>query len=121
MICPKCEYEYIDGIKVCPDCGTELISVKDFEGHLVHPEDWLIVYTCDEPYEAEMYKSNLESAGIDTLIISQKDRSYPAVGDLAVVKLLVKKTEKDEALEIINDINKNSNESNNEEINDPTQ
>ncbi len=119
MICPKCEYEYIDEIKVCPDCGTKLISREDFEGHLIHPEDWIIVYICDEPYEAEMFKSNLESAGIDTLIISQKDRSYPTIGDLAVVKLLVKKTDQQEALEIINDINSRDNDSD-EGINDPS-
>jgi len=114
MICPKCEYEYVEGIKVCPDCGTTLISVEDFEGHLVHPKDWIIVYTCDEPYEAEMFKPNLESAGIDALILSQKDKSFPAMGDLSVVKLLVKKTDQQTAIEIINDINSRSGSSEDE-------
>lgn len=115
MICPKCEYEYRDDIKVCPDCGTELISSDQFEGHLVHPSDWIIVYTCAEPYEAEMYKSNLESADIETLIISQKDRNYPTVGDLSVVKLLVKKIDQQTAIEIINDINKHNPDAEEEE------
>ena len=115
MICPKCEYEYIDGVNVCPDCGTSLISVEDFEGHLVHPKDWIIVYTCDEPYEAEMYKTNLESAEIETLIISQKDKSFPAAGNLSVVKLLVKKTDLQSALEIIDDINSRSDDYEDEE------
>lgn len=105
MICPKCEYEYIDGINVCPDCGSDLISVEDFEGHLVHPKDWIIVYTCAELYEAEMFKTNLESADIETLIISQKDRNYPTVGDFSIIKILVKKSDCREAVEIINDIN----------------
>ena len=39
------------------------------------------------------------------MVLSQKDSSYPAVGDLSVVKLLVKKNKAEDALEIINDIN----------------
>ncbi len=104
MICPKCEYEYVEGVEVCADCGTQLIPLEDFEGHLVHPKDWVIVYTCDEPYQAEMLKANLDGAEIDSLIISQKDRSYPGVGDLAIVKLLVKKKNAQEALSLIHDI-----------------
>ena len=121
MICPKCEYEYIEGITVCPDCGTELITKENFEGNLVHPSDWIIVYTCDEPYEAEMFKTNLESAEIETLIISQKDRNYPSVGNFSVIKILVKKSDKESALEIINDINSRNPNSEEEESNDSTE
>lgn len=106
MICPKCEYEYVEGINLCPDCNSKLIPVEKFKGNLVHPSDWIIVYTCDEPYEAEMLKSNLEGAKIESLIISQKDRSFVVFGNLSLVKLLVKKTDQNEALAIINDINK---------------
>ena len=106
MICPVCEYEYIDGIEKCPDCNTMLIPKDDFEGHLVNPADWIIVYTCDESYEAEMLKANLESVNIETQILSQKDRNYPSVGNFSVIKVLVKKSDQQSALEIIDDINK---------------
>ncbi|MAT58611.1 MAG: DUF2007 domain-containing protein [Melioribacteraceae bacterium] len=109
MICPTCEYEYVEGIKVCPDCKTELIPNEDFEGNLTNPDDYVIVYTCSETYEAEMLKANLKGAEIEALVLSQKDRSYPGVGDLSVVKLLVKKDSAQEALEIINDINSSIN------------
>lgn len=121
MICPKCEYEYVDEIKVCPDCGNNLITAEEFEGHLVHHSDWVIVYTCAETYDAEMYKANLESAEIETMIISQKDRNYPTAGNFSVIKILVRKSDQTSAREIINDINSRNESLDNGEINDKTE
>ncbi len=106
MLCPKCEYEYHEGIAVCPDCNTELVTVEDFEGNLVHPKDWVIVFSCADIVEADMLKSNLSGADIDVLILNQNDSSFPVVGDLSVIKLLVKKDDAEDAVAIINDINK---------------
>ena len=114
MICPKCEYEYVEGVTECVDCGTELIPVEQFEGNLTHPEDWVILETFSEPYEAEMLKANLNGADIEALVWSQKDRNYPSPGDLSIVKLLVKKEDAENALTILNDINSQS-ETNEEE------
>jgi hypothetical protein len=111
MICPKCEYEYQEGIDVCPDCGEELISLEEFKGHLIEPDDWTTVYTCSETYVADMMKANLKGAGIESMVLVQKDRSYPAVGDLAVVKLKVLKSDKNAALEIIQDIERDQDNS----------
>lgn len=104
MICPKCEYEYVDNVSTCPDCGVELVSNEDFEGHLVHHSDWVVVYSTGTEYEANMLKSNLEGADIESTVLKQSDRNFPTQGDLSVVKLLVKKTDANEATLIINDI-----------------
>ena len=67
MICPNCEYEYTETVKSCPDCGSSLITAEDFEGNLVHHSDWLVAWNCANNIEAEMMKTNLESAGLESL------------------------------------------------------
>jgi hypothetical protein len=49
-------------------------------------------------YEAEMIKTNLESAGIPAMVLSQSDRMYfTTLGDLAVTEVMVPKNEAEEA------------------------
>ncbi|GJQ61609.1 MAG: hypothetical protein SCALA702_06620 [Melioribacteraceae bacterium] len=109
MICPKCEYEFVEGITKCSDCGSDLIHTEDFEGNLVHADDWVILKTFAEQYEADMLKANLEGAEIETLVLGQKDRSYPTVGDLAIIKILVRKESAEDAVKILDDIYNNEN------------
>ncbi len=108
LVCPNCNYEYTEGVTICPDCGTNLIEEKSF----VKPEEWTeqnweVVFTSNLEYEVEMMKDNLEGAGIHSAILSQADRNFPAPGDLTVVKLLVPKNEVRAALNFIEQI-KNS-------------
>lgn len=105
-VCPNCQYEYVEGVTICPDCGTHLVDEAIFE----KPEEWTeenweVVYTSNKDYEVEMLKDNLESAGIKTAILQQKDRNFPAPGDLAVIKLLVRREDLDSALGFIQKIN----------------
>jgi len=95
--CPNCIYEYVEGIKVCPDCGITLVDK-------LIDHDWVVVYTSDQQYDVQMMKDALESAEIEATILSQKDSSFPAVGDLAVIKLLVKSEDAPSALNFIKEL-----------------
>ena len=95
--CPNCIYEYVDGVKVCPDCGATLVDK-------LIDHDWVIVYTSDQLYDVQMMKDALESAEIQATILSQKDSSFPATGDLAVIKLLVKREDAASALNFIKEL-----------------
>jgi len=110
-ICPNCDYEYIDGMTICPDCGEVLVDEKYF----IKPEEWTeknweVVFTSNYEYEAEMMKNNLEGAGIPSAVLSQADRNFPALGDLSIVKLLVHKSDVQAALNYIKQIKNNIND-----------
>jgi hypothetical protein len=100
--CPNCSYEYVEGIKVCPDCGTTL--VKELADQELDDQEWVVVYTSDQEYDAQMMKDALESAEIEATILSQKDSNFPATGDLAVIKVLVKSGDADAALTFIKEL-----------------
>jgi hypothetical protein len=106
-VCPNCKYEYIDGIVICPDCNTPLIDSIELNNYSdLSEEDWVLVYTTFSEIEAAMLKENLENAGIPASVLSQKDSSFPAPGDLSTIKLFVKKVDVLEALEFIQDVKK---------------
>jgi len=113
--CPNCKNEYIQGVAKCADCGTDLVeNIPEEELSLLPEEELEVVYTCTKLYEAEMLKSNLEGAGIDSFILAQEDTSFPTDGDLSVTKVLVKISDVKAAIEFIesfnnSDINKEEN------------
>jgi len=104
-VCPNCEYEYIKGIVICPDCNTPLVNSIELNKYPeLSEEDWVLVYTSFSEIDVDMLKENLESAGIAASVLSQKDSSFPAPGDLSVVKLMVKKSDVQSALEFIQEV-----------------
>lgn len=108
-ICPNCKYEYIEGIVICPDCNTPLIEALELNDYSeLSEQDWVLVYTSFSVIDVDMIKEFLESAGISASILSQKDSSFPAPGDLSKVKLFVKKVDVSEALEFIQTVKSKS-------------
>ncbi len=110
-VCPNCNYEYVEGVTFCPDCGAALVDPEYIE----KPEEWTeenweVVFTSNKEYEVEMIKNNLDGGGIISEILVQKDRNFPAPGDLGVIKLLVRKEDVQAALNYIDRIMKESSE-----------
>lgn len=100
--CPECTCEYENSIEKCADCGILLVNeLPVSEVQELQESDLTLVYRCDQLYKAQMIKSNLESAGIESYILSQKESSFPGVGDLAVIKLYVINKDAETALEFI--------------------
>ncbi len=98
-VCPKCMYEYVEGVTVCPDCDAELVdSIEE-----VSLSELTCVFECGEVYVAEMVKANLESGGISAFIMNKKDSSYVAMGNLSVVRLYVRSEDAEAAQQYINE------------------
>jgi hypothetical protein len=103
-ICPECGAEYENSVQVCSDCNVELITKSEYEKLNMKYSDWEEVFSSPHLYEAEMVKTNLESAGIDAVIFDQKDSSFPLGGELGEIKVLVPQDKVEEALLIIEKI-----------------
>ncbi len=102
-ICCTCNRILADSDEECPFCGVG-VEQLDFADYSKHP--WVLVYTTNTQLDAEMYKANLEGAGIPVNILSQVDTSRMlTVGELAIVKIYVKSPFVTLAEEIIKEIN----------------
>ncbi len=100
-ICPECGCEYKDSVTKCPDCDVLLVTKKQKEEKDRRYKNWEVVYTAGSNYEAEMMRTNLESANIECVILNQKDRSFQLDGDLGIIKILVPIDKVSDALVVI--------------------
>ena len=108
--CPNCNYEYVEGILICPDCNSKLVDVIELEKYEeLSEQDWVLIYISFNEIDIEMIRDNLESAGISVSVISQRDSIFPVPGNLSVIKLFVRKSDVGESLEFIQELKKNIN------------
>ena len=92
------------GKPVCDECGNEIEGkiFCDDDSHVDVHQDYAVAYRSSAGYEAEMVKSNLESAGIPVKLFDQHGHVYFVdIGSMALVHVLVPKEQHAKALEII--------------------
>jgi hypothetical protein len=101
MKCSICLNEFEDQ-SLCPYCGAEQeINVKSDE------IEWVQVYVTNDRIDAEMVKSNLESAEIPVHLFSKIDSTYSfTFSEFAKVELYVPKQYVLESEKIIEAITK---------------
>ena len=101
MFCPKCKYEYIDEVTVCPDCQEALIDQlpPEPEPGFVDFKEVLATYN---PADIAFLKSLLDSENIQYFF---KGEHFMYVRPLAdPVRLMVRADQVDAAAELLKDI-----------------
>lgn len=67
--CPQCFYEYVDGVKDCPDCHVPLVdALPDPQKKSLVEEEYVGLYSLPGQVYAEMVKEALEKEGIQSVL-----------------------------------------------------
>ncbi len=102
--CPRCRSEYVEGTRVCEDCGRTLVSALPRE-----PEDdplqadLVEVWHTQGEMDAQLIRSLLESTGIESMLSGESLRLTHGftVDGLAEVKILVRREDAKRACDVI--------------------
>ena len=66
MWCPKCKYEYREGIKVCADCGCELVeSLDDVKDDKEENNEVMYESFNEENEYGDLENSDTDSSSLD--------------------------------------------------------
>ncbi|RKX26495.1 MAG: hypothetical protein DRP47_08085 [Candidatus Zixiibacteriota bacterium] len=70
--CPRCRYEYNPSIRVCPDCGVDLVSeLPSMVSAAVTLDDsWVVAGMVSSQIKSELAKGALDFNNIPSMIVS---------------------------------------------------
>lgn len=86
--CPKCRYEYREGIKICPDCEVKLVA--ELPKPSLTESELVVVASFMAAADAQMARLKLQASGIRSIVTGDVARGYVAATLIeANVKLLV--------------------------------
>ncbi len=97
--CPKCEYEYQDSVKVCPECKVDLIEKMVQE---TSEAEYTEVYMVSNRMEADVVSSLLTEHNVGCLI--RDLRLFPVLPDFgrrARLRVAVPKNQTKEAIKLL--------------------
>ena len=67
--CPKCKYEYAEGVKTCKDCGETLVeSLPPDNEEELSEEEYVGLHSLPSQLYAEMVQEALEKEGIRSVL-----------------------------------------------------
>ena len=110
MFCPQCRAEYRAGFVRCSDCNVELVDHLPVDLRPIdlprgsetnHPE-LVVVRTYQSGLDADLAKTALEAAGIESMVRSDNEGSQsPGLSFARGVELLVRSEDVEDADEIL--------------------
>jgi hypothetical protein len=71
--CPKCKYEYLEGVERCPDCGSPLVERLEEEHAPLRPEAPLVKVAEGIRPMVEMLRDILRERGIYSMVRATGD------------------------------------------------
>jgi hypothetical protein len=106
MYCPKCRYEYQEGVTQCPDCGVDLVvdlPPEDTEEYIEYTE----ILETFNPGDVAILKSVLDEEDITYFFHGENFGRMGAMMEPS--RLMVKSDEAEEARELISGLKLNTN------------
>lgn len=102
MFCPKCKYEYVEGVKECPDCNVALVEelAEDEEDNYI---ERITVFESMDVGSIALAKSILKAEEIEYLAIGDMLNVWSA-GMSNIMKIQVQKKDEMAARELLEEL-----------------
>ena len=103
MFCPKCRYEYVQGVTECPECGVPLVEELPPEPKQESVK-LVTVFVTNDALVVAVAKSILDSAGIRYLVKGEMLR-WAASGPMGeLVEFQVAEADAENAKQLLKDL-----------------
>jgi len=111
MYCPNCQSEYVAGVKMCPECGAQLVDdlpdeTETEETDTAQETGFIEVYTISNYTNSQsqiaLIKSAFEDSGITYII--QGENFTQMMPMIIPIRVMVREDQADQAREILGEL-----------------